>query len=53
MLDPNVLYSCAVCGNALSGLEWQDHPDTTHTTIGKEYCCPSCGHGINEDEMYE
>jgi DNA-directed RNA polymerase subunit RPC12/RpoP len=50
MLESMVLYSCAVCGNAMAGLEWEDSPDTS---VGlKDYCCPSCGAGLNEDELY-
>ena len=48
-LESMMLYSCPVCGNALTGLEWEDH--TEQEQYAKEYCCPSCGGGLNEDEL--
>ena len=41
------IYTCAVCGNALAGLEWEEHSANL-----KDYKCPDCGHLLNEDELY-
>ncbi|HUT81484.1 MAG TPA: hypothetical protein VMZ29_09815 [Candidatus Bathyarchaeia archaeon] len=43
------IYSCAVCGNALCGIEWEDCSDPEGNY---EYKCRSCGHAFNEDELY-
>ena len=47
-LDSMKLYSCAVCGNALMGMEWEEYPGQL-----KEFKCPSCQHMLNEDELYD
>ena len=49
-LESMMLYSCPVCGNTLIGMEWEDHPNKTVESF-KEYCCPSCDRGLNEDEL--
>ena len=46
-LESMMLYSCAVCGNAMCGLEWDEHPGQL-----KDFKCPSCQHLLNEDELY-
>jgi len=46
-LKSMMLYSCPICGNTLCGIEWEEHTGNGN----KEYCCPSCGGGLNEDEL--
>lgn len=48
MIDSMKLYSCSVCGNTLSGMEWEEHAGQL-----KEFKCPSCQHMLNEDELYD
>ena len=48
-LNPMEIYSCIVCGNTLTGFEWGEHLDKSFN--GKDYCCPGCGAGLNEDEL--
>lgn len=50
-LESMMLYSCAICGNAMCGMEWEDSPSKSPS--GKDYNCPSCGQDINEDELYK
>lgn len=45
-----MLYTCPICGNAMAGMEWEEHPDKAVASL-KDYCCPSCGGGLNEDEL--
>ena len=49
-LESMMIYSCSVCGNAMAGMEWEEHSDKSAN--GKDYKCPDCGHGVNEDELY-
>ena len=46
-LESMMLYQCAVCGNAMAGMEWEEHAGNL-----KDYKCPSCNHMLNEDELY-
>jgi len=46
-LESMILYSCAVCGNTLAGLEWDEHKGNL-----KDFKCPECDHLLNEDELY-
>jgi DNA-directed RNA polymerase subunit RPC12/RpoP len=46
-----MLYSCPVCGHPMAGMEWEEHSDKLAIS-GKEFCCPDCGAGLNEDELY-
>jgi len=49
MLESMKIYSCAVCGNALVGMEWEDCPDPQGFFT---FQCKSCGHNFNEEELY-
>lgn len=49
-LESMIIYTCPVCGHPLAGMEWEEHSDKSAS--GKEYCCPDCGAGLNEDELY-
>ena len=49
MLDSMMLYSCCICGETKVGMEWEED---TATADGKEYYCPVCKNGLNEDELY-
>jgi DNA-directed RNA polymerase subunit RPC12/RpoP len=49
-LESMMIYSCPICGNAMAGMEWEDSPDTAIGST-KDICCPSCGGGLNEDEL--
>ena len=46
-LQSMMLYQCAVCGNAMTGMEWEEHAGQL-----KDYKCPECQHLLNEDELY-
>jgi len=46
-LESMMLYQCSVCGNAMCGIEWDEHPGQL-----KDFKCPSCLHLLNEDELY-
>lgn len=46
-LESMMLYQCSVCGNAMSGLEWEEHAGQL-----KDFKCPDCQHLLNEDELY-
>jgi len=48
MIDTLMLYSCCRCGETLSGIEWHENPGKD----GKDFQCPSCLEGLNEDELY-
>jgi DNA-directed RNA polymerase subunit RPC12/RpoP len=48
MIDIMMLYSCAICGETRSGVEWQECIGKD----GKDFQCPSCLEGLNEDELY-
>lgn len=48
MLDIMILYSCSLCGETRAGIEWQEDTGIE----GKEFRCPACGQGLNEDELY-
>ena len=47
MLNSMELFSCAVCGNVLTVLEWQEN-----STNSKDFKCPDCKHLLNQDELY-
>jgi DNA-directed RNA polymerase subunit RPC12/RpoP len=49
-LEMMIVYVCSICGNAMTGMEWGEQLDKAIN--GKDYCCPDCGHGMNEDELY-
>ena len=46
-LESMMIYSCAVCGNAMAGMEWEEHKGHL-----KDFKCPDCNHMLNEDELY-
>jgi len=46
-LESMELYSCSVCGETISGMEWEEH-----TGGDKEYKCPICKTDLNRDELY-
>lgn len=46
-LESMMIYSCSVCGNAMCGMEWDEHEGQL-----KDFKCPSCQHLLNEDELY-
>jgi len=48
LIDALMLYSCCRCGETLSGLEWHENSGGDD----KEFKCPSCLEGLNEDELY-
>lgn len=48
MLDSMKLYSCALCGETKTGMEWEEDTGIE----GKEFRCNGCGQGLNEDELY-
>ena len=41
------LFSCAICGNVLTFLEWQENSANL-----KDFKCPDCDHLLNQDELY-
>lgn len=41
------LFSCAICGNVLTALEWQEN-----SINSKDFKCPDCEHLLNQDELY-
>jgi DNA-directed RNA polymerase subunit RPC12/RpoP len=45
------MYSCAACGNIMSGDEWQNSI-TLDEFSDKEFECPQCNAQLNEDELY-
>jgi DNA-directed RNA polymerase subunit RPC12/RpoP len=45
------MYSCAACGNIMSGDEWRDSV-TADPYNDKEFECPECTAQLNEDELY-
>jgi hypothetical protein len=56
MLETVYYYSCPICGKVLSGDEWHDHQaeyQSNALIMGKDYQCPGCNAGLNEDELYE
>ena len=44
-----MLYSCSHCGETRTGMEWAED---TASAEGKEFRCPECAQGLNEDELY-
>lgn len=42
------LFSCSMCGNTLSGMEWDGERDQTGE---HDYKCPCCDHTFNKGEL--
>lgn len=47
ILESMELYSCAVCGETMPGMQWEEY-----TGGEKEYKCPCCKADLNRDELY-
>lgn len=45
-LESMMLYECPVCGNAMCGLEWDEHKGQL-----ADYKCPSCQHLSDESAL--